>query len=564
MERELKKIMADVVSHDPEKRFYALDRLYELKQRKNEEIDIPVLINVIETAAKPFPEPVDAWDHPSYYLLDFVSEYQAEDLVEPMMAHFYDFSDSAKRLALHYVCNFEDEKYLMFLEDVFKQELALETDVIIPDNLYDHPHWVRHLFEKYFTDWKKERYQPVFFSFLYYCLRNNLLNRFKSAEVLPLIQAEYRKNKEAYAPYDKDYTRKFAYRSWKDMYFELRDKLVVNLTILGFYYEEQFQAFFTEAMEFKDPMLKTKAVLIALDKNIPVPAETMMVCATDVETSGYFYYELQQMKKEHLFPIKENKQSYFAKSQLFHRLMEDESYERFPTEWNVEKTIELDNYFGQPIRFYLITFTDEEETPFVAWVGSYVLEEENDGLDIWDNSYCEFVEWNSQSVEKHVQDFYDRREKGLKEVEEEIIYESKPKPAAWHQFLALLAAGQWVRVLTKDEVLQGTWIVTILFTALVAYLLGKRAYEAATRNVTIKGRSLVYQKGKERIEVYHHDIKKITINKKKKKQIEVYNHQNELVMSFPSYYVSYLLFSGNMMGQTQHLKEPPYIDQPID
>ncbi|MCJ7840077.1 hypothetical protein MUB24_03955 [Lederbergia sp. NSJ-179] len=66
--------------------------------------------------------------------------------------------------------------------------------------------------------------------------------------------------------------------------------------------------------------------------------------------------------------------------------------------------LEAENVHGRLVRYFLIRF-QVDQTEYVGWVGGYSLEAEDERGTTWDETYSDFVEFDSLSIEEHKQQF---------------------------------------------------------------------------------------------------------------------------------------------------------------
>jgi len=568
VESQLNGIMRDVKHSDPHKRYHALHALHELGNTDDLEIPVILLEEMIVCAKGPFPEPVEDWDDPSYYLLNFVFNFRTPELVEATIKHFSHFSPSGKELAFEYLCSFESEKCEMALYEILEGELKESTFEIPWPMLYEQSAIIKRLIQNHYTYLDNEKYSGHFFRFLLFTLEHGMLGNFKTSYVLPLLMDKYQKVKEKYNEYDDSYSPDLVYRFWKGNYLSVRSDMHVYLSLMEYYYNDEIKELLQEALTFKDTTIKTIAAISCLQRNIEVPEHILIECATNIESTELLYYELEKIRKEHLFPIKTNKQPLFARGHLFRYLTRE--LEISPKNINVADRIETENAYGQPIRFYLLSFENENDEKFAAWVGAYALEEDDDTIHMWDGTYTDFVPFDRYSIEEHKQQFFDKRKKRQEEDNEEVHFSNEIR-FTWKHWLSyivlyLFVAIRWLTFPLQTGIFSK--LITFVITAF-AIILTIDEQKKRKQHILLQGRMLKYLNGRDKLEVPLHHIRKIvienrrdrnTILKGKKPHVVIYSHGNEEMLAFPMNYVNYEYFSMIVHGLTNHLKEPPYIE----
>src|SRR4051812_32735150 len=114
-EMKLRKILRNIKSKNPQKRFEAIQDLFQFKLKTGIEIQIDVLKDCVKTAASTFPESLDQWDHPSFYLIDFVCDFPNNELYDSIMKHFDGFHIYAKERVIPYLLATEREDIFYFI-----------------------------------------------------------------------------------------------------------------------------------------------------------------------------------------------------------------------------------------------------------------------------------------------------------------------------------------------------------------------------------------------------------------------------------------------------------------
>lgn len=524
MERELETILRNVRSGNPKKRYEALVKLEELKEKERISIDLPVLHKMIATAAKPFPEKVDTWDEGSLYLLSFVSDFKEFELALSFIRHFQYFDEAGKYLAIDYLCSFDVKEFEQFILQFYVERLEKGEPLIVPDNLYNHSTLITQLFTEQFSLLRKPEYKNDFFNFLNFCIRNQTNQSMNEEEIIPIVLQEYALQKETYLPYDKAYSTRNVYRFWKEEYYKLRERMIANIRIMGYFFTEPIEALLQEALLFEDPFIKMEAVIELVKHNKEVAEEVILACATNVETSVSFYFALEAVNRLEIFPAIEKRQHVFAKTQLFHFLIDDDTYKLCPTDMQVECIEDFITYEEVPTRFYGVSFTDEDEKRLFAWVGGFPLEKGDDLPYMFDETYREETLFEEKTIEEHVQSFRDRVQQIVKVLAETIVYESSPNLPSFYKWF------------------------------------GKKRYEEKLHLLQLRGSSIVCKKGTEQTSIMYYQIKKIVIIQQQPRRIEVYDKQDHLVLTFPAKTVDVDLLIAFAEEFTMHLKDPIQIE----
>ena len=547
--------MKQVKSGSPEKRFQALDQLNQYKQTENLEIQVDVLTDMVKLAAGHFPDPVDRWDVPSYYLVDFVCDFPMEEIVKAIFKHFDGFHPWAKERAIEFLLHTEDEGVFHELEEKIV-DLMLNGEIDLPiETLTSYPVFSRDILDKTLECIHSTHYKYYIYDLL--LAVNSYQPGYRMEEVLPILMADYGRIKEQYLKYDAEYKDEYVYKSWKDSYFSIRAKMVIFIRLMDCYFKESTTSEIKLALSFQDPVLKTEALLVCIEKAVPFEPFILTQCAEKLESAEMVYWELKNRNKEHLYPVKEGKQKLLAKSRMYlhivHLPEEEEGQAHFPENIQIEHEFETDNLYGQPLRYYLMSFLDGG-TKYAGFAGGYALEEGDDTAYMWDGTYTDFVEFDSKSIDGHISAFFADREESKQNYEQYIHYESKPKVSKGMWFLYGLVIWQWSNALIKGIAEYAMIPIPLTILAIILTVFQQRKIKRS--KVSIVGRKLIVNNGNKEKEIALEDIKKVEYTKK---QILVYNKENKAEMAFPFSWVSYPLFYHHMVEQTAHLRERPFI-----
>jgi hypothetical protein len=559
IELKLRSILKQVKSENPQKRYEALDQLFQYKQDEGLEIQIDVLKEIIKTAASGFPERVDNWDNPSFYLIDFVCDFPMPEVVEGLIKHFDGLDLQAKERAIEFLLGTEDEEIFYLLEEKIVGLIQSSENFLIPiKELANYPMLIKGILDKTLDKLDSKYYKFMLYDLLFSLNSSGYEKGYQKGIVLPSLLKDYQVEKEEYLKFDADFSSKYVYTAWKNSYFAVRTRIRLFISLMEYYFSEEVGAELEQAMRFRDPFIQTEALLVCIGKNLPYDASKLAEAANQIETAEMVYWELKEKNLEHLYPIQEGKQPHLAKTRLFSTIInlpeEEEGVIRFPEDIQVVDKIETENIYGQPVRYYLMSFV-ENGTKYAGWAGGYALEDGDDTAELWDGSYTDFVEWDAASIEEHKATFFKKREEEKQEHESSIYYESSPRLSRGAWFFLGLAIVHWVKAVFTgfaEDSIPILVLITVIGGGLCVYELSKNK----KRRVQIIGQQLVKVDGSKRHAIEIADIKKMEYNKK---NVVVYNKKNEVALSFPLRWVHYDLFYAHMKEHTNHLKEQPFI-----
>jgi hypothetical protein len=559
IELKLRNIMKQVKSHHPEKRFEALDQLFRYKMDEGLEVQIDVLKDIIKLAAGPFPEQVDSWDNPSYYLIDLVCDFPMPEVAEGLIKHFDGFHLHAKVRAIEFLLTTEDEGIFYILEEKIIQLLQTEEVSLPIGELSNYPLLIKGILDKCLSKIKTKYYKYSMYELLLALNTSSIEKNYRSEIVIPILVSDYEITKKEYLKYDSEYSVEYVYKAWKDSYFVIRNRMRLLINLMEYYFTDFTEKELMEALNFNDPLIKTEALLVCIEKNLIKDKNIIKESADNIESAEMIYWELVEKNKEHLYPITEEKQKHLAKTRLFSHLINlpelEEGEIKFPKDIKVIDQVETENAYGQPVRYYLMSFKESELT-YVAWVGGYALEDGDDTAQMWDGTYTEFVEYQSFSIEEHKQAYFAKRNDDQREYESFTHYVSNPKHSKGLWFLYALLITQWLRAITLG--ISDNYGLPLLLSLIALILTAVEKKKIKNSKISIVGRQLHVQKGNKSESIQLHDIKKVEYNKK---NILIYNKQNEIALKVPLKWVRYEQFLYYINEQTSHLKEKPYIKE---
>ncbi|CAG9606908.1 hypothetical protein [Pseudoneobacillus rhizosphaerae] len=553
-ELKLRAILGDIKSKKPQKRFQAIHKLHEFEQNiGGKELSIYLLNDVIKTAAHPFAEPIADWDQPCYFLLKFVSDYKELSLTKTIIRFYPNFSPAGKNIALNFLCEFGEENCRQAILNIYEEELKTGEAIFPISGLYDQPLWLVDILTRFSKELFADSYRNDFYQALSFSIRKGLISDFKTETITLKLVEDYERILASMQDYFAAYSTKAVYMSWKGNYLRLRDQLNLYLSLMEYYYSnKKTENLIKDALAFPDPTIQVTTIRVALVHHIPVDKEILQRCAENIETSEMLYHELEDINKESLYPIKEKKQHWFAKNHLFQHLLDETDYEDFPSEMVIVDSVETENYYGQPIRFYLVSFSADGENPLIGWVGAYSLEAGDDTIYMWEGTYTDFERFDDRPIEEHIEIFMKKREKNTISSEKEVYVEYKPRFSAVFQGFCAIIILQWIGALASP----GNMVFLLPLTLVALVLFFIKIIEKKNYLVRIEGHKLVYQTRKHTYEIPLHEIKSLKVTKSK---IEVYSRENQIVFNIKKNHVNEKQFVGLIEALTNHLKEPAII-----
>lgn len=554
IEWKLRAILRKVKSKNPQKRYEALGQLFQYKQDENIVIQVDVLKDMIKTAASKFPEPVDYWDNPSFYLIDFAADFQMQEVVDALIKHFDRLDLRAQERAIEFLLTTEDEQVFYFLEDKIITLMQTEHFVIPTRSLSAYPMLIKGILDRSLNKLTSATYKFPLYELIWAFNISGYEQGYKKEIILPILLEDYLTEKQNYIKFDADYSTKFVYTAWKDSYAITRNRMGLYIRLLDFYYATEVENELKEALHFNDPIIKTEALLICIAKHLPYEQRLLVECAQHIESAEMIYWKLVDKNMAHLYPFTDLKQPHFAKTRLFFTVINQSDGDRgfFPEDIQVVDKVETENTYGHPLRYYLMRFK-ERDTVYAGWVGGYTFEDGEDTANLTNDSYTHFIEFDSMSIEEHKQVFFEKDQDEKLVFENNIFFESSPKINNFAWFLLFPLAVKWMQVLSGSDT---SLLLTIIFTVIMGAFFAYEIINSKRSKILIRNQQLVKQEGTTQHGIKMQDIKNIERNKKR---ILVYNQNDELAFQFPLRWVRYELFYHHMKQHTVHLNKPPYI-----
>lgn len=551
---KLRAILRKVKSKNPQKRYEALNQLFSYKRDENIQVQVDVLKDMIKTAASMFPDPVDDWDNPSFYLIDFVSDFPMQEVSDGLVKHFDTLDLRAKERAIQFLLTTEDEKTFYFLEDKIITLMQTQYFEMPTNELSAYPMLVKGILDRSLDKLTSDIYKFPLYQLISSFNMSGYDRGYKKEVILPILLEDYLTTKQEYIKFDADYSTKFVYTAWKDSYSVTRNRMGLFIRLMEFYFSDEVERELQEALEFNDPFIKADALLVCIAKSLPYEQKPLVECAEHIESAEMIYWRLVENNLEHLYPFTGEKQPHFAKSRLFFTVFNLSDHEQvlYPEDIQIVDKIETKNAYEQPLRYYLMSFK-EQNTLYVGWVGGYTLEDGEDTPNMTHDSYTDFIEFNSMSIEQHKQAFLEKDQEEKLVYQNHVFYESTPKINNFAWFLLFPLTAKWLQVLSGS----GTSLLfTSIFTVIIGAFFTYEIINSKRRKVLIYNQQLIKQDGSTQHSINVQDIKKIERNKK---HIHVYNQNDELAFTVPLRWVRYEIFYQHMKQHTAHLNHQPYI-----
>lgn len=552
-EWKLRKLLRDLKKENPQKRLTAIKQLNHYKQQEDLSIQIDSLKMMIKLATSKFPKPIADWDNPSFYLIDLVANYMVPVTANELMKNFDGLHIHAQYRAIQALLATEDEKVFTFLESKLIELIDADQFGIPIEDISNYPLLTKAILEKTIHKLNSTAYKMAFYELL---LAINIAGHginFKKEIVLPILMKDYKQEKQSFLDYNEAYSPKFVYTSWREGYYFTRNRMILYIRLLAFYFNDEIEDEIKTALTFKDPFLKARALFICIEKNLPYHQDDLIECASNIESAEFTYRMMIEKNLEHLYPFPNEAQFYLAKTQLFFKLINERSEDSvFPEDLEIIEVVEMKTAQDIPAKYYLLSFK-ALETIYLGWAGGFI-ETDEKTIDLLNDTDSDITRLDAMSIEEHKQAFMER-EQEVKSVapKDEIHYTSSPKLNNLAYFFMFPVAGKWIQVLSgSDTSLLFTIIATLILGSYIAYnlVMNKK------REVMIRGEQLIRKDGSNLSSIALSDINKVTRNKKR---VIIYGDNDKVIMEIPTSWVNYHLLASLLREQTMFLPNPPSI-----
>ncbi|MDP4162824.1 MAG: hypothetical protein Q8898_06930 [Bacillota bacterium] len=559
IELKLRNIVRKVKSKNPQKRYEALDHLYHLKIQEGLVVRIELLKEIIKTATFRFPERVDHWDNPSFFLIDFACDFPMKEVASLLLKHFEGFDLLAKERAIEYLIATEQDEVFNFLEEKIVQLIHTEDFILPLKELSTYPVLIKGILDQTLEKLSSNHYKFMIYDLLLSLNIAGYEQDYQKERVIPFLLKDYQTEKQEYLKFDRNYSAKFVYTAWKDSYLAVRNRMRILISLMEYYSSPEIETELKIALDFNDPLIKSNALLVCVARDLPYQENTLLDCAQNIESSEMIYWELKEKNIEHLYPIREGKQPLLAKTRLFSTIInlteEENGATHFTENIQILDQVEMDNPFGQPTRYYLMRFY-EHGHDYVGWAGGYSLVDGNDEAGAGGGTFTDFADYDSSSLEGHKEAFYKKRAEEIHEYENTVFFESAPKLGRSGWFLLAMMITRLIRAAFSNfsSALLPAIVLCIAGGSWVIYQLLKNKQ----RKISIVGKHLVMKDGSRQHSIELNSIKKVEYDKK---HVLVYNKNNELALKFPLGWVRYEVFYFHMKEHTGHFKDSPRIQQ---
>ncbi|MCA1066108.1 hypothetical protein QTG56_25535 (plasmid) [Rossellomorea sp. AcN35-11] len=552
---KLKKWIKDTNNPNPEKRLAAFQSIERFAE-EDDTFSQSILYDMVNAAIRTH-QPVAEWDVPGYQLLKFAHSYNHPELAYEVLKVFSHLPKEAKPIAVDILCDIGDEKCVNGLYELLEEELQISNLDPYLNSLQKVPFVIVKLVDKNLKKLEEPIHKHSFYRLLLQCVSNEYIRPINKNYVIPVLLEDYKLKKQDYLAFNESYKTKYVYTSWKNNYIDIRNDMFTYLSLMEYYFSDETKELLTESLYFKDPILASNASIVCLQRNIDVGEDVLQFCSKHIESSVYFYDSLTSMRKEHLFSPGGKKQPLFAKTHLFYHLIHNKEYGRFPDDISIEKTVDTENYYKQPIRCYIASFQSEDDEKYVALVGGYNLEAGEDESYMWDRTKTDFEPFDSKSLDQHVHKLVIEEQEKREESLKEIIYEGRPN---WGKGSILIF---WFAVYFSYRTIfhhmdEG---LTIIFLGLLIIKVISKTKERRDHTVKLDHTNVIFEAKGNRVVVGQEKLKRVVIEKKRKKMVVLYDKKDRVIMSFPKAYVNYDVFHRALRQTTEHLAEPPYIEQ---
>lgn len=552
-EWKLRKLLRDLKKENPQKRLTAIKQLNHYKQQPDLSIQADSLKLMIKVATSKFPKPINDWDNPSFYLIDLVANYMVPVTADELIKNFDELHIHAQYRAIQALLETENENIFGFLESKLIELIDADQFAIPIEEISNYPLLTKAILEKTIHKLHSTEHKTAFYELL--LAMNNAGHgiNFKKEIVLPILMEDYKQEKQSFLEYNEAYSPKFVYTSWREGYYFARNRMILYIRLLDFYFNDEIEDEIKTALTFKDPFLKARALFICIEKNLPYHQDDLIECASNIESAEFTYRMMIEKNLEHLYPFPNEAQVHLAKTLLFFKLINERSEDSvFPEDLEIIDVVEMKSVQDMTAKYYLLSFKTHD-TIYVGWAGGFIENDEHI-IDILNDTDTAITRLDAMSIEEHKQAFLEREQ----EVEsisqkDEIHYTSSPKLSNLAYFFMFPVAAKWIQILSgSDTSLFFTITATLILGSYITYnlVMNKK------REVMIRGEQLIRKDGSNLSSIALSDINKVTRNKKR---IIIYGDNDKVIMEIPTSWVNYHLLASLLREQTMFFPNPPSI-----
>lgn len=551
-------------------------------------IDTTILL---EEAGRILPISNEEWDDPSHALVRAACVFIHEEMIPVLEKNIFKYSYEAINFVCSLLIIYHSERAVQLYKKIFEQiyfQVALvpleeerllilekkestitAIDVLIENNSILHP-W----YESYY----------------HYLVAMAYKRDYLQSKEVPLdkniIKEKLQSLLDRYQQYHQDYNKMFVYEAWKAPYLELRFFLRSYLNLYNSLCSVDEVWSLKNILNFKDNYIKLEYIEILWKRSFSNELIDQKILEILVSDDGtHRAYQILQHYKPELIPkdptlqtvlVKETAEALFYNSSLGNG--------KFPTAVEVMGSFQVtDAMYGDDLTYYVVRFnstnTNLSDNGWMRMLmGAYFT---SNIPTPWhpsesDDSYTDFVLWESKNYEEHVDDFraYLAEKHNYIYEKDEVFYQSRPSYNHRNNSIALLFFVIFFVLLWVSD-----WFILFLPTPVIWLLLKYLHTKKLEKNilVQIRGYYFDYLYFNEYTYIELKDISKVHYEKRTVARNErflhiplktwhyiLYDYEDKEIYAIPANYLLEAYFIPILQSRTSHLSEPPVLSWEVE
>ena len=420
----------------------------------NVQLNLEDAIDLLEEAGSILPISNEEWDDPSNALVRAACVFIHEEMIPIFEKNVFKYSYQA----INFVCSLliisSSDRAVTLYKKIF-QKLYFQVPLIPLDQELQ---IILEEKERTITAIKvlvenKITLHPWYEPYFHYLVATALKQDYLESEEVPLdkdfIRGELQSLFDRYQEYHADYKRKYVYEVWKKSYLELRFYLGIYLPIYSASCSVDELWSLKNILNFNDNHMKLQYIEILWKRKFNhelLDQEVLKILVSDEGT--HRAYRILEDYKPELIPKDLNLQTTFVKEAAENLILNSSvGNGQFPTEVEVMGDIQItDALYGDHLTYYIVRYkpadTNVSDNSWMRMLmGAYYTSEIPTPWHPYelDDSYTDFILWESKSYEEHADDFHEYlAEKQSKYKKDEVFYQSTPSYNRHNNTMALL------------------------------------------------------------------------------------------------------------------------------
>lgn len=577
--KELNEILKLFSSKDLSIREEAINRCF----KWDGEIELEDSFTLFAEAARIFPISNEDWDDPSLALTNVAGVYINEEMVPVIERHIYHYSYRGILLSMSYLLIINTDESLEAYKRIFKklhlqlnilpvyyenkilenkESMLTALNAIIENNVIHH-------------NW----YYKYYHYLLSHCVSNDYIKSGEQFADNEFVTSELDRLIEEYMQYDEVYTREYVYEAWRNTYLHKRISLRGYLSIKASYCSDAELLSYDYIFNWKDPYIKLTYLILLWKRKLDASPQVALDIMRGNEATDYAYNIVNYNKTETLVKDLEYQKYFVIEHADFTFYHHEDGIGKFPDETEVmDSFIRKNSTYDEDFIYYIVRFRSSYPT-FASngWMRMLIgpfhpsLLPTPNRIDEYDANFTDFMPWDSQPIENHIEDFKELlKESYDTEQDEEAIYGLyTPRFNRKHITTAIIL---FVLSILSTVFINNDWAALGLFTGPVWLLVNFIYAKILERNVFVQLRehSLEYNHFGDYTYTKLLDIESVDLEKirpllkdrflflpYKKWHFVFYNYDGNIVYQIPRNYIKEEFFFANFSESIKFYNHPP-------